>query len=73
MKRRIHLIETATGREVGRIERGQSAAFAPDNQTLVVAAENGDVQIWDLPLRTPWWWIALAALGAVMATYGLLA
>jgi hypothetical protein len=71
-RNRIRLIDTQTGREVGAINDAQAPAFAPDNRTLVVALENGDVQLWDVPLRKPWGWIALASAGAAGMTYLLL-
>lgn len=71
-RHRIHLIEPKMAQEVGRIEGGQRAVFAPDGQTLAVTLANGDVQLWDVPMRKPWEWIGLAAAGSVVLTYLLL-
>ena len=69
---RVHVIDTITGQEQGVITGGQSPTFAPDNKTLAVCLQNGDVQLWDLPLRKPWGWIALASGGTAMVAYFLL-
>src|SRR5262249_37179166 len=68
-RHRIHLIERKTAQEVGRIEGGQRGVFAPDNRTLAMTLANGDVQLWDLPLRKPWGEIALSALAAAVVVY----
>jgi len=69
---RIRLIDTQTGREVGGINDAHAQAFSPDNRTLAVALDNGDVQLWDMPLRKPWGWIALGSAGTAGVTYLLL-
>ncbi|MCI0680602.1 MAG: hypothetical protein L0Y71_00745 [Gemmataceae bacterium] len=72
-RHRIHLFDTETGRDVGLIADAQSATFAPGNRTLAVTLGDGSVQLWGLPIRRPWGWIVLAALGAAALVYLLLA
>src|SRR5262249_29281470 len=69
---RIYLIDARTGQGLGAINDAHAPAFAPDNRKLAVALDNGDVQLWDMPRRKPWGWIALASSGAAGVTYLLL-
>jgi WD40 repeat protein len=69
---RVFLIDARTGQGLGAINDAHGPAFSPDNRTLAVALENGDVQLWDMPLRKPWGWITLGGAGAAGFTYLLL-
>lgn len=69
---RVFLIDARTGQGLGAINDAQGPGFSPDNRTLAVARENGDVQLWDMPLRKPWGWIALGSFGAAAVTSLLL-
>jgi WD40 repeat protein len=70
---RVYLIDARTGQGLGAISDAHTPAFSPDNRTLAVALDNGDVQLWDMPPRKSWGWIALGSAGTAGMTYLLLA
>jgi WD40 repeat protein len=51
----IHLSDTATGKEVGRLQARMqminSLAFTPDGKTVVSGSEKGYVHVWDLETK----------------------
>jgi len=45
------------------------AKFSPDGQTLALIGDDGTVQLWDIPLRTPWAIVATRAMLAAAIVY----
>ncbi len=58
------LHDLARGWPVAHFAGVTGAKFSPDGQTLAIIGDDGTVQLWDIPLRTPW---AMVVSGATLA------
>jgi WD40 repeat protein len=65
----VVITDTSTGRERALLPGTPSVAFAPDDRTLAISLESGDVQLWDFPLRTRWEWIIPAGVATAALAY----
>jgi WD40 repeat protein len=56
---RLWTVDTAA--EVARFVDCNEALFSPDSKTLATLQEDGSVQLWDIPARSPIWQILVSA------------
>jgi WD40 domain-containing protein len=71
-RNRVRLLYPETGRSAGNLNDVDSVAFSPDSNTLAAIKPNGAIELWDLPLRTPFSWVIGASAAAATLAYGFL-
>jgi WD40 repeat protein len=68
---RTRFLHPETGESAGALDDVTYVWFSPDRKTVAALASKGEIQLWDLPVRTPLSRILGAAAAAAALTYAL--
>ncbi|MCI0638691.1 MAG: hypothetical protein L0Y72_05860 [Gemmataceae bacterium] len=62
--RRVDFVDIRSGSVLSSLADAQRPRFAPDQRSIAVVGGQGDIRVYDWPLRSPWLWILGVAVAA---------